>query len=316
MCLFYHSTPAIKAYLMESILEVKNLYKTFGNFKALNGLDMEVPKGDIFGFLGSNGSGKSTTIRCILTLIKPDSGEILYNGNSIKNHRESFLKNIGCIVEKPDFYINISALKNLEISAKMYGVNPNTSKLMETLEMVGLSGKEKTLVKTFSQGMKQRLGIAQSLIHNPEIIILDEPTNGLDPSGIIDFRKIIKQLKTDFNKTIIISSHILSELELMVDSFIIIEKGKKVVQGKASELLSDRDMSVIIETNDAESLNTYLQNTSSPYKVTNKTNSTLTIKIDRDQIPALHQDIVNSKQPLFGFTTRKKLEDLFLNLTK
>lgn len=300
---------------MDSILEVKSLHKTFGNFKALNGLDMAVPKGDIFGFLGSNGAGKSTTIRCILTLIKPDSGEILYNANSIKNHRESFLKNIGCIVEKPDFYINISALKNLEISAKMYGVNPNPTKLMETLEMVGLNGKEKTLVKTFSQGMKQRLGIAQSLIHNPEIIILDEPTNGLDPSGIIEFRKIIKQLKTDFNKTIIISSHILSELELMVDSFIIIDKGKKVIQGKASELLSDKDMSVIIETNNAENLNSYLLNTSNHYITINKTTSTLTIKIDRDKIPTLHKDIVNSGQPIYGFATRKKLEDLFLNLT-
>ena len=300
---------------MDSILEVKSLHKTFGNFKALNGLDMAVPKGDIFGFLGSNGAGKSTTIRCILTLIKPDSGEILYNANSIKNHRESFLKNIGCIVEKPDFYINISALKNLEISAKMYGVNPNPTKLMETLEMVGLNGKEKTLVKTFSQGMKQRLGIAQSLIHNPEIIILDEPSNGLDPSGIIEFRKIIKQLKTDFNKTIIISSHILSELELMVDSFIIIDKGKKVIQGKASELLSDKDMSVIIETDNAENLNSYLLNTSNHYITINKTTSTLTIKIDRDKIPTLHMDIVNSGQPIYGFATRKKLEDLFLNLT-
>ncbi len=300
---------------MDSILEVKSLYKTFGNFKALNGLDMAVPKGDIFGFLGSNGAGKSTTIRCILTLIKPDSGEILYKVTSIKNHRESFLKNIGCIVEKPDFYINISALKNLEISAKMYGVNPNPTKLMETLEMVGLNGKEKTLVKTFSQGMKQRLGIAQSLIHNPEIIILDEPTNGLDPSGIIEFRKIVKQLKTDFNKTIIISSHILSELELMVDSFIIIDKGKKVIQGKASELLSDKDMSVIIETDNAENLNSYLLNTSNHYITINKTTNTLTIKIDRDKIPTLHMDIVNSGQPIYGFATRKKLEDLFLNLT-
>lgn len=300
---------------MDSILEVKSLYKTFGNFKALNGLDMAVPKGDIFGFLGSNGAGKSTTIRCILTLIKPDSGEILYKVTSIKNTRESFLKNIGCIVEKPDFYINISALKNLEISAKMYGVNPNPTKLMETLEMVGLNGKEKTLVKTFSQGMKQRLGIAQSLIHNPEIIILDEPTNGLDPSGIIEFRKIVKQLKTDFNKTIIISSHILSELELMVDSFIIIDKGKKVIQGKASELLSNKDMSVIIETDNAENLNSYLLNTSNHYITINKTTSTLTIKIDRDKIPTLHMDIVNSGQPIYGFATRKKLEDLFLNLT-
>jgi len=301
---------------LNTILEVKNLHKSFGQFKALNGLDLEVPKGDIFGFLGSNGAGKSTTIRCILTLIKPDEGDILYNNVSIKNNREAFLRNIGCIVEKPDFYINISAWKNLEISAKMYGITPAKNKIAETLELVGLTGKEKTLVKTFSQGMKQRLGIAQTLLHEPEIIILDEPTNGLDPNGIIDFRNIIKTLKTDFNKTIVISSHILGEMEMMVDSFIIIDKGKKIVQGRASELLSDRDMSVIIETDNADSLYAYLATSSYKNRIRERSLDTITIKINKEDIPQLHKDVVESGQPIYGFTTRKKLEDLFLNLTK
>jgi len=301
---------------MPNILEIRNLHKTFGTYKALNGLDMDVPQGDIFGFLGSNGAGKSTTIRCILTLIKPDSGDILFKGNPILKNREAFLHNIGSIVEKPDFYINVSAFTNLEMSGKMYGLNPSKSKIYELLEMVGLKGKENIKVKTFSQGMKQRLGIAQSLLHDPEIIILDEPTNGLDPNGIIDFRNIIKQLKNELNKTIVISSHILAELELMVDSFIIIDKGKKIIQGSSTELLSDKDMLVSIETENPQRLLLYLQQTDFKDNVKEIHQGILTIRTDRRFIPQLHKEVSNSGEPVFGFTTRKKLEDLFLSLTQ
>lgn len=301
---------------MQPILEIKNLHKSFGSYKALNGLDMEVPQGDIFGFLGSNGAGKSTTIRCILTLIKPDSGDILFKGNPILKNREAFLHKIGSIVEKPDFYIHVSAFTNLEMSGKMHGLNPSRSKIYELLEMVGLKGKENVKVKTFSQGMKQRLGIAQSLLHDPEIIILDEPTNGLDPNGIIDFRNIIKQLKNDLNKTIIISSHILAELELMVDSFIIIDKGKKIIQGSSTELLSDKDMLVSIETVNPQRLLLYLQQTQFKDNLKEVHQETLTIRTDRRFIPELHREVANSGEPVFGFTTRKKLEDLFLSLTQ
>ena len=301
---------------MHPILEIKNLHKSFGTYKALNGLDMEVPQGDIFGFLGSNGAGKSTTIRCILTLIKPDAGEILFKGSSIFKNREAFLHNIGSIVEKPDFYIHVSAFTNLEMSGKMHGINPSKSKIYELLEMVGLKGKEKVKVKTFSQGMKQRLGIAQSLLHNPEIIILDEPTNGLDPNGIIDFRNIIKQLKNELNKTIIISSHILAELELMVDSFIIIDQGKKIIQGSSAELLSDKDMLVSIETESPQRLLLYLDQTEFKHNIKEINEGLLTVRIDRRFIPQLHREISNSGEPVFGFTTRKKLEDLFLSLTQ
>jgi ABC-type multidrug transport system ATPase subunit len=301
---------------MQNILEIKNLYKSFGNYKALNGLDMEVPQGDIFGFLGSNGAGKSTTIRCILTLIKPDSGDILFKGKPILKNREAFLHKIGSIVEKPDFYIHVSAFTNLEMSGKMHGLNPTKTKIYELLEMVGLKGKENVKVKTFSQGMKQRLGIAQSLLHDPEIIILDEPTNGLDPNGIIDFRNIIKQLKNDLNKTIIISSHILAELELMVDSFIIIDKGKKIIQGSSTELLSDKDMLVSIETENPQRLLLYLQQTDFRDNHKEINQGSLTVRTDRRFIPQLHREVSNSGEPVFGFTTRKKLEDLFLSLTQ
>lgn len=301
---------------MQNILEIKNLHKSFGTYKALNGLNMEVPQGDIFGFLGSNGAGKSTTIRCILTLIKPDSGDIFFKGKPILKNREAFLHKIGSIVEKPDFYIHVSAFTNLEMSGKMHGLNPTKTKIYELLEMVGLKGKENVKVKTFSQGMKQRLGIAQSLLHDPEIIILDEPTNGLDPNGIIDFRNIIKQLKNDLNKTIIISSHILAELELMVDSFIIIDKGKKIIQGSSTELLSDKDMLVSIETENPQRLLLYLQQTDFRDNHKEINQGSLTVRTDRRFIPQLHREVSNSGEPVFGFTTRKKLEDLFLSLTQ
>lgn len=301
---------------MNPILEIRNLHKSFGNYHALNGLNMEVPKGDIFGFLGSNGAGKSTTIRCILTLIKPDSGEILFNGLPVSEHRKHFLSKIGSIVEKPDFYLHVSAFANLEMSARMYGLSLPAKYILETLEKVGLSGKEKVKVKHFSQGMKQRLGIAQSLLHDPEIIILDEPTNGLDPNGIIDFRNIVRQLKNEHNKTLLISSHILSELELLVDSFIIIDKGKKVLQGNSAELLSDKGMMVRIETENAERLYHYLKQSRfrSELQIENREN--LLVRTDRSLIPQLHKAIAESGEPVYGFTARKKLEDLFLSLTQ
>lgn len=300
---------------MDTLLEVKNLSKSYGQFKALNGLNMQVSRGDIFGFLGKNGAGKSTTIRCILTLIKPDSGEILYSSKPIQTNRNAFLKNIGCIVEKPDFYIHMSALKNLEISAKMYGVKSSKSQLLEMLDLVGLNGKENINVKSFSQGMKQRLGIAQTLIHNPELIILDEPTNCLDPNGIIDFRNIIQRLKSEFNKTIIISSHILAEMELMVDSFIIIDKGKEMIQGKTADLLSEKEMTVSIECAEVDSLYSYLLNSDYDKKLIGKDQQTITIKLDKEEIPLLNQYIVNGGHSIYSFNSRKKLEDLFLSIT-
>ena len=300
--------------MSDYIVEIKNLHKTFGDFKALDGLDLQVSRGAIFGFLGCNGAGKSTTIRCMLGLIKPDAGEIRFNGQVVPPGSRAFLRNIGCIIEKPDFYTSLSALQNLEISGRMYGIKPKRQDMLDLLDLVGLRGWEKQSVKTFSQGMKQRLGIAQALLHRPELIILDEPTNGLDPKGMIDLRNILQQLKTEFNQTIIISSHILSEIELIADSFCIIDKGKTVVQGATRDWFSEKDMLLTIETDRAPELQRFLQATG--LVVTTMDNSELTVRTERKAIPEIHRKIVESGLPVYGFYPRKKLEDLFLNLTQ
>ncbi|TNE58584.1 MAG: ABC transporter ATP-binding protein [Bacteroidetes bacterium] len=300
--------------MSEYIVEINNLQKAFGDFKALDGLDLQVRRGEIFGFLGCNGAGKSTTIRCMLGLIKPDAGEIRFDGKPVQPGSGAFLRQIGCIIEKPDFYTSLSALQNLEISGRMYGIKPKRQDMQDLIELVGLQGWEKQAVKTFSQGMKQRLGIAQALLHQPELIILDEPTNGLDPKGMIDLRNLLQQLKTEFNQTIIISSHILSEIELIADSFCIIDKGKTVVQGTTRDWFSEKDMLLTIETDQVPELRLFLQ--SAGLVVTATDDHELTIRTGRSAIPEVHRRIVESGFPVYGLYPRKKLEDLFLNLTQ
>ncbi|MBV6440975.1 MAG: ABC transporter ATP-binding protein [Haliscomenobacteraceae bacterium CHB4] len=302
--------------MTDHIIQIRNLHKSFGDFKALDGLNLDVRRGEIFGFLGCNGAGKSTTIRCMLSLIKPDAGEILFNGKSTREHRNTFLRQVGCIIEKPDFYTNLSALDNLRISARMYGMRSKKEEILSVIELVGLAGREREAVKTYSQGMKQRLGIAQALLHRPELIILDEPTNGLDPKGIIDLRRIIQRLKTDFQKTVIVSSHILSEIELIADSFCIIDRGKTVIQGRTAELLSENEMLVSVETDQPEQMFRLLQNAGREVSAPASDDQTLTIKTGRADIPDIHREIVRSGLPVYGFHARKKLEDLFLNLTQ
>ena len=301
---------------MPPIIEIKNLHKSFKKFKALNGVSLCVNEGEIFGFLGCNGAGKSTTIRCLLTLIKPDSGEILFKGKNINECRSEFLSSVGCIVEKPDFYKALSLETNLKLSAMLYGKNPNKEEIYACLDLVGLKGKEKVKFKACSQGMKQRLGIAAALIHNPEIIILDEPSNGLDPRGMIELRNLILKMKNELKKTIIISSHILSEVELIVDSMIIIDRGVNVIQGSADELLHGSDVMVNIETTEPTKLIEKIK--LSPYAadIESQAENLVTLKSTMKAIPQLHKDIILMDEPILSFYTRKKLEDLFLKLTE
>lgn len=301
---------------MPPIIEIKNLHKSFKKFKALNGVSLCVNEGEIFGFLGCNGAGKSTTIRCLLTLIKPDSGEILFKGKNINECRSEFLSSVGCIVEKPDFYKAMSLETNLKLSAMLYGKNPNKEEIYACLDLVGLKGKEKVKFKACSQGMKQRLGIAAALIHNPEIIILDEPSNGLDPRGMIELRNLILKMKNELKKTIIISSHILSEVELIVDSMIIIDRGVNVIQGSADELLHGSDVMVNIETTEPTKLIEKIK--LSPYAadIESQAENLVTLKSTMKAIPQLHKDIILMDEPILSFYTRKKLEDLFLKLTE
>jgi ABC-type multidrug transport system ATPase subunit len=177
---------------MSSIVKVNFLTKQFNQFTAVNDLSFTVEKGDVYGFLGQNGAGKSTTIRMMLTLITPTHGQIELFGYDLYKHRRDILQQIGAVIEKPDVYKYLSAYDNLQLFARLSGVNPTQKIIMDQLEMVGLADRAKDTVKTFSQGMKQRLGIAIALVHNPSLVMLDEPTNGLDPQGIADIRNTLR----------------------------------------------------------------------------------------------------------------------------
>ncbi len=228
--------------LVEPVIEIRGLRKHYGSFVAVDGLDLTVNKGDVYAFLGPNGAGKSTTIRMMLSLIKPTAGSIRIFGKPLDKNRNEILSRIGAIVERPDFYNYLTALKNLELLGRLSRTDVSKPRLLEVLAMVDLDDRATSKVKTFSHGMKQRLGIAQALLHNPDLIILDEPTTGLDPHGMVDIRNIILQLANDHRKTILLSSHILPEVELIATRMIIINKGKAIAEGTVSELLDNKGL--------------------------------------------------------------------------
>ncbi|SFB14095.1 MULTISPECIES: ABC transporter ATP-binding protein [unclassified Bacillus (in: firmicutes)] len=210
---------------MSIIIQTTNLTKIYGEQKSVDHLNLTVQQGEIYGFLGRNGAGKTTTIRMLLGLIKPSQGHIHIFGEELKENHHEILKRIGSIVEVPGFYENLTAKENLLINARILGLKKKNA-IEEVLEIVGLQNEHKKLVGKYSLGMKQRLGIARALLHYPELLILDEPTNGLDPIGIKEMRRLIKRLSVERNMTILISSHILSEIEQIVDRIGIIHEGR------------------------------------------------------------------------------------------
>lgn len=298
----------------EKIIEVKHLVKHYGKFKALEDVSFEVYKGDVLGFLGPNGAGKSTTIRALLSLIKPTAGEIkLFGKDPVKDHKYIFSR-IGCIVEKPDFYLYLSAQKNLEIFARLTGVELKKNRITEIIDFVGLKGREKDKLKGFSNGMKQRLGIAQTLIHDPELIILDEPTTGLDPQGILDIRNLILQLKNEYNKTILLSSHLLSEIELIANRMVIINKGKTLVQGSVSDLLNEQELIVSFTLDEIDKARSLLATFGIEKQFITINQNNLLLQISNDKIPAVNKLFCDNAIKVFSIETKRKLEDYFLKL--
>lgn len=296
-------------------IELRGLVKQYGKHTAVNNLNLTVEAGSIYGLLGPNGAGKSTTIRMVLSLIKPTAGNISIMGQPLPQQRRQVMRNVGCIIEKPDFYQYLSARRNLELFARMSMMHPDAKKIKDIFELVGLSGREEDAVRTYSHGMKQRLGLAQALIHNPQLVILDEPTTGLDPQGIIDLRNLILRLKNEMGKTVVLSSHILSEIELIADSMAIITKGKAVVQGKVSNLLSDDDLMVYIEPVDMQALKTVLHSSQWGKLVEAEENGQLALHVSKANLPALHSYIETNGVALYSLSYKKRLEDYFLKLT-
>ncbi len=294
----------------EKVIEVEHISKSFGQFEAVKDVSFTVSKGDVFGFLGPNGAGKSTTIRCLLSLIKPDSGKISMFGQSLAQQRKGILANIGSIIEKPDFYKYLSAHKNLEIFARISGKQIGNKEIDQMLDFVGLLDRSNHKVKGFSHGMKQRLGIAQTLLHNPELIILDEPTTGLDPQGIIEIRNLILRLKNEQHKTILLSSHQLSEIELIANRMVIINQGRSIVEGSVKELLNSEEMIVRFQVDDAPKASEILRERSIIVDLIDQ--MSFEVLLNKNQIPQINEILVSHQIAVHVIEPKRKLEDYFI----
>lgn len=297
-----------------SVIKVKALSKKFGALKAVDQLSFEVEAGQVYGFLGQNGSGKSTTIRMLLSLIHPSEGQIEIFGQSLTANRSAILEQVGAVIERPDLYPYLTAQEHLTLFAKLRKQPVTAAKIEATLVQVGLLARAHDKVQTYSLGMKQRLGIGIALLHDPALIILDEPTNGLDPQGIADIRALIKSLSKDQGKTILVSSHLLSEIEQIATHILIIHQGKKMAEGPTESLLDPNKTVVQIKTLDDQDAKQKLMDSIYRTNVLDRQEG-LYLSIPKLAIPALNSFLVASNIDLLSLEAKNSLEDYFLQLT-
>jgi ABC-2 type transport system ATP-binding protein len=300
---------------MSTIIRVSNLSKQYKEIHAVNDISFTVQAGEVYGFLGQNGAGKSTTIRMLLTLVEPSAGSIEVFGMNLFTHRTEILRRVGAVIERPDLYKYLSAYENLSFFARMSGFNKTEKELLEQLQMVGLEQRAHSKVKTFSQGMKQRLGLAVALVHDPDLIVLDEPTNGLDPQGIADVRNLILHLSKHLGKTILVSSHLLSEIEMIADRMLIIDKGMKVAEGAVKDLFDPTRMLIEVEVINADSLLVSLSKTAWQQKVHSHKKNNIVFELDKKQVPELTSALVSLGAEIVSLQPRHSLEEYFLSLT-
>ena len=303
---------------MSSVIQVQGLTKKFGHqFTAVNDLSFSVNKGDVYGFLGQNGAGKSTTIRMLLSLITPTSGSIEIFGMPLQTNRAAIMQNVGAVIEKPAMYEYLTAYQNLKIFSALSGVSKTRVQLLNELDVVGLAARAHDLVRTFSQGMKQRLAIAMAMVNDPQLILLDEPTNGLDPQGIADIRNLILQLSRVQGKTVLVSSHLLSEIEQVATRLIIIDKGCKLVEGDSKDLFDTSKTVVAIQTlNNIEATKQLMQtNWASHVLIERSTDKEICMQLDEKLIPTLHKNLVEMGIGVLSVKPMHSLEDYFLRIT-
>ncbi len=300
---------------MNQLVEIRNLTKNFGSITAVQDLTFSIEKGDVYGFLGQNGAGKSTTIRMLLGLIYPTSGTININGQEFNNSRRHLLAHIGAIIERPDMYGYLSGWDNLEMFARLSNKNIGKNRLHEVLEIVGLKGREKDKVKAYSMGMKQRLGIAIALVHDPDLLILDEPTNGLDPQGIAEMRKLIINLSREHDKTILMSSHLLSEVEQVATRMLILHNGKKISEGAVADLLNPEQTLIEISTIQAEKTRAILTASKWTEYIQDAKGAVVTLKMTPRYVPEINRLLVTNEIDVLEIKARHSLEAYFLSLT-
>ena len=300
---------------MKTAIQISNLTKRFKSFIAVDDLSFSVNEGEVYGFLGQNGAGKSTTIRMMLSLIKPTEGDIQIFGLSLEKEREKILSKTGAVVEKPDLYKYLTSYENMKLFSMLSGISLTRAEIMRQLAVVGLEKRANDKVKVYSQGMKQRLGIAVALLNDPSLIILDEPTNGLDPQGIADIRSLILMLSKDQGKTVLVSSHLLSEVEQIADSMIIIDRGKKIIEGKVSELINPFSVQLEIISLDNVAAKEAMMHSAWSSGITHACSEKILINLNKDMIPALFKFLVEQNIQLINIKTTNTLESYFLSIT-
>jgi ABC-2 type transport system ATP-binding protein len=300
---------------MESMMvSTKDLYFSFQSGQSiLNGINLQVPKGSIYGFLGPNGAGKTTTLRLLLGLLRIQKGSIKIFGENIDTHRIDILKRVGSLIEQPSLYGHLTGEENLEIYRRIYGVSQQRVK--KVLQIVGLTSALTKKARQYSLGMKQRLAIAIALLHEPAFLILDEPTNGLDPNGILETRELIKQLNQNFGTTILVSSHILGEVEKMATHVGIIHKGNLLFQGSLPELKQMQRAAAYLEleTSDNDKALALLNTSMLAEKREGKIRLAYSSK---EETALINRYLMNQGLDVFALTPQQNdLEQLFIEIT-
>ena len=299
--------------MSEIILSTSGLSKKFGDRWAVKDINLEVCHGDVFGFLGPNGAGKSTTIRMILMLLSPTAGSVKIFGREVRGSREFVFSKVGGIVEKPDFYLYLSAYKNLQVLGSLTR-KITKDEIFNALEIVGLRSRAFDKVKTFSHGMKQRLGIAQAILTKPALIILDEPTSGLDPQGMKEVRELILKLSKEHGTTIFLSSHLLTEVEAVANRMAVLNHGELIAQGKVSELLNGDSTYYSLQASPQEKVVELLKKLSW-VEVISVANG-IDIHIESRRAAELNKLLVTNDIDVSSFAAKRTLEDYFLKITE
>lgn len=299
---------------MTGIVKLNNVTKTIKGRTIIDSISFEVQKGEVFGFLGPNGAGKTTTIRMIVGLIGITEGDIEIAGKSIRKDFEQAVSHVGAIVENPEMYKFLTGYQNLIHYARMTeGVTKK--KILEVVELVGMTERIHEKVKTYSLGMRQRLGLAQCLLHDPDVLILDEPTNGLDPAGIREIRDHLRTLAREQGMAVIVSSHLLSEMEMMCDRIAIIQNGKLIDVQQIDDFVQGTEKIFSFELDDREKAIRVIT-AEYPGIVIEQTESTLAIMIAKEQVPSIVKKLVEHEVSIYEIKEMTKtLEDRFLEIT-
>lgn len=300
---------------MDTLVEIQDVTKVIKGRTIINSVSFEVKKGEVFGFLGPNGAGKTTTIRMMVGLIGITSGDIKILGSSIKTDFEKAISHIGAIVENPEMYKFLSGYQNLVHYARL-SKGVTKEKIEETVELVGLTDRIHDKVRTYSLGMRQRLGLAQCLLHDPKILILDEPTNGLDPAGIREIRDHLRMLARERDMAVIVSSHLLSEMEMMCDRIGIIQNGKLIDVQHINDFVQGEEKIYEIEVDHPEKAVSLLKG-AQPHISVQLTENSVLLPLVRDDIPNLIKNFVQADINIFAVReVAKTLEDRFLEVTE